>query len=89
MVSNSYICKCHIVDIVMNEELKNKWYKLHIKLVEEVISFCNENNIKNAWEFRLMADAINLSMKDNQWMPCTDSSFTLFDNNNNEILNSI
>lgn len=73
----------------LSQELKKEWYDLHVKLVEEVISFCNKHNVKDAWEFSLYADAINLSMKENKWMPCTDSSFRLLNKNNEEILTSI
>ena len=73
----------------LSKDLKKEWYDLHVKLVEEVITFCNKHNIKDACEFSLYADAINLSMKENKWMPCTDSSFRLLNNNNEEILTSI
>lgn len=56
-----------------DEELTMKFRKLHESLVNQVISFCKENNIVID-EFRLFADELPESIKYGSWQSCTDSS---------------
>ena len=60
----------------MRTELEKKWYDLHIKLVNEVITFCKENNI-DASVFHLSADCLQPSIEFGEWHPSTDSAFSL------------
>ena len=41
----------------MDEKIKKEWYDLHVKLVNEVITFCKEHNIE-ASEVHLNADCL-------------------------------
>lgn len=59
-----------------DEELQKKFYDLHHKLVDEVISFCKENNLVID-NFRLGADFVQGSIEFGKWCPCTDSSFVI------------
>ena len=60
--------KCH------NEEIDKKFRKLHNKLVNEIVTFCKENNIEID-EFSLSADGVRESIKCGKWCPPTDSCF--------------
>ena len=75
--------------MIKNKELEKEWGELHTKLVNEVISFCKKNGIKDTSAFTLYADGLEGSIKEGEWMPCTDSSFRLLNENNEEILKSI
>lgn len=57
-----------------NEEINEKFSKLHSKLVNEIITFCKENNIEID-EFSLSADGVRESIKYGEWCPSTDSCF--------------
>lgn len=57
-----------------NEEIDEKFSKLHSKLVKEIITFCKENNIEID-EFSLSADGVRESIKYGEWCPSTDSCF--------------
>lgn len=59
-----------------NEEIDKKFEKLHSKLVDEVITFCKENDIEID-EFSLSADGVRESIKCGKWYPPTDSCFRL------------
>lgn len=61
----------------MDENIKKEWHDLHIKLVNEVISFCKKHHL-DASEFDLNANCLEPSIKQGKWMPLTDSSFCLF-----------
>ena len=55
-----------------DEELNNKFRKLHEKIVNEIIAFCKENNII-VDELHLNADSLEESIKFGSWQSCTDS----------------
>ena len=57
-----------------NEEIYEKFRKLHNKLVNEIVTFCKENNIEID-EFSLSADGVRESIKFGKWCPPTDSCF--------------
>ena len=59
-----------------NEEIDEKFRKLHSKLVNEIVTFCKENNIQID-EFSLSADGVRESIKCGKWCPPTDSCFRL------------
>ena len=59
-----------------DEELNNKFRKLHEKIVNEIIAFCKENNII-VDELHLNADSLEESIKFGSWKSCTDSYFEL------------
>ncbi len=61
----------------MDEKIKKEWYDLHVKLVNEVITFCKEYNIE-ASEVHLNADCLEPSIKEGEWTPFTDSAFGLY-----------
>ena len=60
----------------MDENIKNEWYNLHVKLVNEIISFCQKYNI-DASEVHLNADCLEPSIEEGEWKPYTDSGFIL------------
>ena len=60
----------------MDENIKNEWYNLHVKLVNEIISFCQKYNI-DASEVHLNADCLEPSIEEGEWTPYTDSGFIL------------
>lgn len=57
-----------------NEEIYEKFRKLHNKIVNQIITFCKENNIQID-EFSLSADGVRESIKCGKWCPPTDSCF--------------
>ena len=59
-----------------NEEIDENFRKLHSKLVNEIITFCKENNIEID-EFSLSANGVRESIKCGEWCPDTDSCFSL------------
>lgn len=65
------------MQICQDPELIKKFADLHHKLVNEVITFCKENNLNDISEFFLNADGLNESIKYGYWTPVTDSFFTL------------
>ena len=57
-------------------EITKKFKELHVKIVNEVISFCKDNGII-VDEFYLHADGLDESIKLGSWQPATDSQFEL------------
>ena len=57
-------------------EITKKFKELHVKIVNEVISFCKDNGII-VDEFYLHADGLDESIKFGSWQPATDSQFEL------------
>jgi len=57
-------------------EINRKYRELHLKLVNDVISFCKENSI-SVDELYLRADCLSESIKFGAWQPATDSCFEL------------
>lgn len=55
-----------------DDTLNQKFRELHYKLVNEIISFCKENNIVID-EFHLNADGVEGSIPFGKWESCTDS----------------
>lgn len=55
-----------------DDTLNQKFRELHYKLVNEIISFCKENNIIID-EFHLNADDVEGSIPFGEWKSCTDS----------------
>ena len=55
-----------------DDEINKKFREFHKKLVNEIISFCKENNIEID-EFHLNADGVAKSIPYGEWQPCTDS----------------
>lgn len=58
-------------------ELHKAFSELHKKLVDEVIKFCKEHNLKNVNEFTVSADGLMGSIEYGQWGCCTDSSMSM------------
>ena len=56
--------------------ITEKFRKLHTKLVNEVISFCKENNVI-VDTFNISTDGLRESINYGEWCPCTDSCFRL------------
>ena len=59
-----------------DDTLNQKFREFHYKLVNEIISFCKENDIVID-EFHLDADGVKGSIPFGEWKPCTDSYFSL------------
>ena len=60
----------------MDPELNKKFRAFHVKVVNEIISFCKENGI-TVDELYLHADCLSESIKAGEWVPETDSQFEL------------
>ena len=58
-----------------DDTLNQKFREFHYKLVDEIISFCKENNIIID-EFHLNADGVEGSIPFGSWQACTDSYFS-------------
>ena len=63
--------------ICQDDEVNKKFRELHYKLVNEIISFCKENNIE-AEEVILRADGLKGSIPYEEWQPCTDSCLEMY-----------
>jgi len=59
-----------------DDEINKKFRDLHKKIIDEIISFCKENNIV-ADEIHLNADGVASSIPYGEWQACTDSYFGL------------
>ena len=59
-----------------DDEINKKFRELHKKIVNEIISFCKENNII-VDEIHLNADGVAGSIPYGEWEACTDSYFGL------------
>ena len=59
-----------------DSEITKKFRDLHLKIVNEVMLFCKENNI-TVDEFYLHADCLRESIKFGSWQPATDLQFEL------------
>ena len=55
-----------------DKEINMKFRELHKKIVDEIISFCKENNII-VDEIHLNADGVASSIPYGSWQACTDS----------------
>ena len=55
-----------------DDEINKKFRELHKKIVNEIISFCKENNIV-VDEIHLNADGVAGSIPYGEWEACTDS----------------
>ena len=64
--------------VIQNKETNDAFRELHRRLVNEVIAFCKEHDIKNAFEFWLHADGLEDSIEAGSWQPCTDSGFEIY-----------
>ena len=60
-------------------ELHEAFSKLHTDIVDMVIRFCKEHNLKNVDEFHVSADGIMGSREYGEWCPCTDSSMSIIE----------
>ena len=69
--------------------MNEKFYELHKKLVQQVIDYCKENNIKDADTFHLSIDYLQSSIEAGTWHPGTDSAMGLYNQNKETITYSI
>lgn len=60
-------------------ELHKAFGELHTTIVNMIIQFCKEHNLKNIDEFRVSADGIMGSIEFGEWCPCTDSSMSMIE----------
>lgn len=60
-----------------DDELYKKFCVLHYKLVEQIIGFCLENNLKID-DVHLDIDGFRDSIMLGQWTAATDSSMTMY-----------
>ena len=65
-----------------DDTLNQKFRELHHKLVNEIISFCKENELQIDG-FHLGADEVNASIPSGKWQPCTDSCLEFYELNSN------
>ena len=66
----------YITHECQDEDINRKFRDLHLKVVNEIISFCKENNFI-VDELFLHADGLAESIKYGEWHPYTDSQFEL------------
>ena len=59
-------------------ELHEAFSKLHEKIVNEVVMFCKEHNLKDVDEVSIYADGLMGSMEYGEWTPSTDSSMSMY-----------
>ena len=59
-------------------KLHEAFGKLHEHIVEEVLQFCKEHNLTNAFAFYVGADGITHDIKDCKWSCFTDSYMSLY-----------
>ena len=76
--------KKYYEQICQDDEVNKKFRELHHKLVNEIISFCKENNIE-ANEFFLRADDVLGSIPYSEWQPCTDSCLEIYEKDSDEL----
>lgn len=69
--------------------MNEKFYELHKKLVQQVIDYCKENNIKDADTFHLSIDGLQSSIEAGTWHPGTDSAASLHNSKHETITYSI
>lgn len=60
------------------EELKDKWKEFHLKIVNEIISFCKINKVNDVTDVDLHIDGLDSSLPYGEWQPSTDSSFSAY-----------
>lgn len=64
-------------------ELHKAFEELHEHIVEEVLNFCREHNITDAYEFNISADGIHpASVKMGLWTAAIDSCMTIYKGHN-------
>lgn len=63
--------------ICQDDEVNKKFRELHHRLVNDIISFCVENNIE-VEEVILRADGLKGSIPYEEWQPCTDSCLEIY-----------
>ena len=66
-----------------DKDLNEKFYNLHVEIIDKVISFCKENNIE-VDEFNIYADGVRESIPFGKWTSVTDSSFRMDESLSNE-----
>jgi hypothetical protein len=64
--------------ICQDEEINNKFHKLHSAIVDMVISFCKDNNL-DIDQVELGIDGIKSSIPYGSWQPCTDSWMNMYE----------
>jgi len=69
----------YIGQICQDDEVNKKFRELHHKLVNEIISFCKENELHQIEGFHLGADGVNISISYGEWTPCTDSCLEFYE----------
>lgn len=62
-------------------ELEKKWYELHIEIVNKLIAFCKENNLKDVTDINLGIDGVKFSVESGEWTAATDSFLTAMEIN--------
>ena len=62
-----------------DDTLNQKFRELHHKLVDEIISFCKENELYQIEGFYLSADGVGMSIPYGKWEPCTDSCLEFYE----------
>lgn len=75
-------------NIDTNIGINEKFNDLHHRLVNDIVSFCKENNIE-ASSVQFGIDGLESSLEFGSWHPCTDSSFRICNKNDEVICYSI
>lgn len=68
--------RCRTRQICTDDELKRKFFDLHVEIVDKIISFCKDNNVMID-EIHFNADGVRDSIPSGKWTSCTDSAFRL------------
>lgn len=58
-------------------ELHNAFSELHKKIVDMILQFCKEHDLKDVDEFCVSADGLIGSIPYSEWCACTDSCMTI------------
>lgn len=59
-------------------ELSKSFSELHNHIIEEIVTWLNEHNVKNVDEVQLSASGLIGSIPHKKWCPCTDSVMYMF-----------
>mgnify|MGYP003301551061 CR=1 FL=1 len=58
--------------------------ELHHTIVQTIIDYCKNKNIKDVEEVHFGVDCLQNSIDFGEWTPCTDSSLSIYGYENNE-----
>lgn len=90
MIKSHIFAKKEYISMTEKTELDKKWQDLHKEIVDKIVRFCKENGVNEVTDVNLHIDCMDASISYGQWTAATDSSFTAYDcEEDNVILFSI